>query len=94
MVGTSGSCGRRLQRRDAQRLDVAALDLRQHVHRLVDHVVELAGHQVIQRRSRALVGNLQNLDLSSCCSASGRPDGRPRQMPAMPYCTFFWFALT
>ena len=43
--------------RDAERLDIPAVDLRQHVHCLIDHVIKLSGDKIIQGRAGALVGH-------------------------------------
>ena len=52
VVGTSGRLSSRVGRRDGIGLDGPALDLRDDVQRLVDHVVDLAADEVVERRAR------------------------------------------
>ena len=58
MVGRSGSASRRFAVVDAERPQLAGLDLRQRRRRDVEHHLHLAGDQVGDRRRRAAIGHM------------------------------------
>ena len=58
LVGMSGKPGARLRARHGQRLEPAALDVHGRRAEAVEHHVDLAADQVLQRRAGALVRNV------------------------------------
>ena len=72
IVGTCGSDRDALRRRDAQRLHLAGLDVRHHrVRRRPDHR-DLSAQQIVERRRRAAIGHVDDVDLGGALSISSR----------------------
>ena len=61
-VGTFGSIGLRWPEAARERLDLAALDLRHQHRHVAEERLDLAAEQIGQRRRRAAIGHVDELD--------------------------------
>ena len=62
MVGALGIPTHPLRRRDRQHLQLAGIDMRTNRHLIIEHDIDAARDQIVQRRRTALVGHVQHVD--------------------------------